>query len=137
MSSDEFEVKGGFSLVSNCLISFHFLRFVVSSLSSSFLFVAIQHDYNPRILLRPYNGPFLSFSFFGIGLSTSTYSSSSPCACIFSFCCAKCCIAATPTDSPSAHPPFSPQVEGLVFFHDVLYFLFVLISFPHHGPLGS
>ena len=64
MFLDELEVKGGFSLVSNCLISFHFLRFVVSSLSSSFLFVAIQHDYNPRILLRPYSGLFLSFFFF-------------------------------------------------------------------------
>ena len=43
--SDEFEV-------SCCFISLHFLPFVVTFFSFLFLFVTIQRDHNPRILLR-------------------------------------------------------------------------------------
>lgn len=136
MFSDEFEVKGGFS---NCLISFHFLRFVVSSLSSSFLFVAIQHDYNPRILLRPYNGPFLFF-FWHWFVNVNLFFIFSVCLYFLLLLCQVLYRSNSHGLSFGTSSLFSSSRRlGFLFMtcYTFYSFLFVLISFPHHGPLGS
>jgi hypothetical protein len=127
---------GRFGLVSCCLISFHFLRFIVSFFSLVFI---IQHDHNHRDLL-------LRRRLFCFHAPTHTY----PPACIsFSFFRAlvpQFCIGTTHRLLFNTYtPPFSPQVGGLALWEAWVFlmtccpfcsFFFSLVWFTRYGPLN-
>jgi hypothetical protein len=120
--------------------------------SFSFLFVTIQYDHNPRILLRrqrllrfhaPYQlrhpgwnlaPPFFvcEFSDFFPRTWVPACSPSSPRACIFS---SPFSVLSYPSFVSEQHPfdtctpPFSPQVGGLGCSHDVLCLFFFFFFF--------